>query len=106
MKSFEVKNYIKEFIYILIKELHHKLSQNKHEQKRDFAFSDLILSDILFYQIFPRYPMCYTFKDKENVPAAVNIFLKMIQLHWGYISFFEPLIFNSFFHIENDEKKV
>ncbi len=104
--KYELKSYINEFVFILIKDLLYKLNRRSKEVHDKFVFSDIILSDILFFQLMPRYPMFYLIKNKDKIPLIVAFFEKIIKIHWGYLSFLEPLIYYSHFAIKNSNQQT
>ena len=106
MKNYEVKQFINDFVFILIKDLILKLNRRSKNLENNYVFNDVIMSDIIFLQLMPRYPMFYLIKTKEKIPFTKFLFEKIINLHWGYLNFFEPLIYDSHFLVENENKEI
>ena len=106
MKNYEVKNFINDFVFILIKDLIMKLNKKSKNIENNYIFKDIIMCDIIFFQLFPRYPMFYMIKTKDKIYFTKFLFEKIINLHWGYLNFFEPIIYDSHFLIENDKKDI
>ena len=99
----EVKQYINDFVYFVMKDLLYKVNRRSTKNEENLVFNDFCIADILFFQLMPRYPIFYSIKTKDKIPFSLLFFEKILGLHWAYQLYLQPIFYNSFMLVK-DEK--
>lgn len=96
VRSNEIKSYLIDFISILMHDSVFKINQRIQKPDVVYVFNHLVVSEALFFQILPRYPIFYALNlPKDKLTFVVHFFEKALQAHPGYFNFFQPLFFDS-----------
>jgi E3 ubiquitin-protein ligase HUWE1 len=96
VRNNEVKPFVVDFISILMHDSLFKINQRVQKPDINYVFSHIIVSEALFFQILPRYPLFYSLNfPKEKLPLVVHFFEKALIAHPGYFSFLQPIFFES-----------
>lgn len=98
--------FVLDLVSMLQNEFLRHLDKKTQKSKKNYVFSDLFLADLIFFQLLPRYQMLYLTKSRDNKFFTVLAFEKTLSLYLGYLSFFEPLLYDSHFLIKNDNGEL
>lgn len=80
--------------------------RNNRIEVNHFVFDEFKISEILFFQLLPRYPFFYSLLSKKQTPLFIHFFERSLKHTFLFSKFLDPVLIDSFFLVQPKDFKV